>query len=102
MNISLRNMSTGYTETREALEEFFENNKVCPRCKGKGYQDKKVIKENMNPTPMKIDISKSVYLVKNKDKIDKLTDVAKDAVYRQLGLRKTCTMCSGDKYIAKK
>lgn len=101
MNISLRNMSVGYTETREALEEFFKTHKVCGQCKGKGYVDKKFIKENMNPTPMKIDISKSKYLVKNVEKIDKFSDVAKDAIYRHLGMRKTCPKCKGEKFLAK-
>ena len=101
MNISLRNMSISYTETREALEEFFKTHKVCGRCKGKGYIDKKSIKENMNPQPMKIDISKNKYLVKNIDKIEKFSEVAKDAIYLQLGMRKVCPKCSGGKFLEK-
>lgn len=101
MNISLRNMSVGYKETREALEEFFETHKVCGQCKGKGYVDKKVIKENMNPQPMRIDISKSKYLVKNIKKIEHFSDVAKDAIYRHLGMRKICPKCNGEKFIEK-
>jgi ribosomal protein S27AE len=103
-NISLRNMKVGYTEAREALDEFFEQHTVCPRCKGKGYQDSKKLIQSECVTgnsPMKLDISRSAYLVKNKEKIEKLSEVAKDAIYRQLGLRKTCTKCGGDKFIEK-
>lgn len=102
--ISLRNMKVGYVEAREALEEFFEHHKICPKCKGKGYVETKKLRESESITgssPMKLDISKSTYLTKNKDRIEKLTEVTKDAIYRQLGMRKTCPHCKGEKFIEK-
>lgn len=102
--ISLRNLKVNYVDAREALEEFFEHHKICPKCKGKGYIENKKLRESESTTgsrPMKLDISRSRYLTKNKEKIGSLTDIAKEAIYRQLNMRKTCPNCGGAKFLEK-
>lgn len=99
MDISLRNMSITHSEARKAIEDFFEHHKVCPKCNGKGYIDNKRVRENVNPSPMKLYISQENLLIDNIDKIEKFSEVVRDAIYRQKKMRKTCPKCKGEKFL---
>ena len=100
--VSLRNMCLSYAEVRAAMEEFFKTHKVCARCHGTGQIKHKATNTTYSSSPMKIDISNLKNTEEELDKAHNLSDIIKEAAYRQLGLIKVCPTCKGKKFVIKR
>jgi len=102
MNLSIRNLSVDYSDARKALDEFFKKHSICPKCNGRGYTEDEEALNEVYAQPMRTPIGAIDNLVKMREKVDNISDIVKDAIYREMKLRKTCTKCKGKKFVNKR
>jgi len=99
---SLRNVHVGWPEAREALKNFFEKFRVCPRCKGHGLIVSKKMPEDVHGYPLKFDYSKIEGAIEMRECVQEgFGDLMREAIYREMKLKKTCPKCNGVKFVKK-
>lgn len=98
LTISLRHCKVPTDKAKMALAKFFEVYEVCPVCSGAGFFDK-LRKTSAAPEYTSIyygDLDSADKLVESSEN---LSNDFKNIMYRELGIRTTCTNCDGAKFI---